>query len=216
MGPWARPCSRCPGPSSSSGSCLTLLLAVALEAAGPTDWHGNAPEAYQEDMYDQQRDDSKRQQHDVDAEHLAVVEDVEEDSEAGPVDGVLAVQGDPLRVQVLLRQVTRKRGTDRDREDAHSDDPCESPAVSPASHEELTPQVDHGEGEEELHAPEVDAVDELAGVADVPPGGPKEDEDNPADDDPDQRRDCPNAEHVHPRRHIAGLFVRQDLLPGPA
>ena len=50
-------------------------------------------------------------------EHLAEVGDVEDGPGTGRVDAVLGLGADPLRVEVLLRQVAREGGADRDDED---------------------------------------------------------------------------------------------------
>src|SRR6202035_3185092 len=86
---------------------------------------------------------------------------------------------------------------------------------------------DH-EDEEELHAPEVDAVEKPPDPCDVPPLRAEYREDDPADHDPDQSHDGDDAEDVYPRAHVGGLAVRQQVVewqaahqpmpdrPGPA
>ena len=60
--------------------------------------------------------DAERQQHDVPHEHLAEVEHVPDGAGAGGVDAVLGLGGDPLRVEVLLREVAGEGGRHGDDE----------------------------------------------------------------------------------------------------
>ena len=60
------------------------------------------------------------------------------------------------------------RGEERD----HAGDPGHRPPAAPGGHPELAPQVDDHEDEEQLHAPEVQAVGELTQRRRVVPGRP--------------------------------------------
>ncbi len=60
---------------------------------------------HQQDVGTDQGDEKKRKQDHVPEEHLADVHEIEERTQAGRVQRVLAVRGDPLRVEVLLRQI---------------------------------------------------------------------------------------------------------------
>ena len=53
-------------------------------------------------MDDDQERNSDRQQHDVQAVHLTEIQNVEEGADAGPIHRILGVDGDELRVEVLL------------------------------------------------------------------------------------------------------------------
>src|SRR5579864_6044268 len=109
-----------------------------------------------------------RQDHDVEAIHLAKVEHVEEGAHADGIQGVLALHGDPLRVKVLLRDIAGKGGADAHEKAEHADDPGRPASVTPGALEEGGPEMEYHEKEERLHAPEVDAVDVVAQTGDVP------------------------------------------------
>src|SRR5581483_12434088 len=106
--------------------------------------------------------DTDRQQHDVQSVHLAEVEDVEERADPGSVHGVLGVYRDELRSEVLLREVSGEGGENADAEDDHADHPCRGTTVPPAGHEVLAPEMKDHREEEQLHRPEVEAVEEQA------------------------------------------------------
>src|SRR4029077_12120543 len=99
----------------------------------------------------------------------AEVQDVEEGTNAGRVHRVLGVDGDELRVEVLLGQVAGEGSEDADGEYDDADHPRRGASVAPAGHEVLTPQVQDHEDEEELHRPEVEAVEEPADPRVMPP-----------------------------------------------
>ncbi len=73
--------------------------------------------------------DEERQEHDVPEQHLAEVEDVEERADARGVEPVLRLPADPLRVEVLLGQVPREGGSDRDEERDRAGDPGHAPVA---------------------------------------------------------------------------------------
>ena len=91
------------------------------------------------------------------------------DPDADRVEGVLAVGGDPLGVEVLLRQVAGEALDHRGHERHHAGDPGHRAAPAPGGHPELAPQVDDQERHEQLDAPQVQAVEEVANRVVVPP-----------------------------------------------
>src|ERR1700687_6443744 len=107
----------------------------------------------------------------MDAVHLPEVEDVEAGAETGSIEPALGADRDPLRREGLLREVAREGRRNRNRKDDHPDHPGHGPTAPPAGHEVLTPEVQHHEDEEDLDAPEVQAIEESAGPRDVPPIG---------------------------------------------
>ena len=159
-----------------------------------------------------QRDQDDRDQHHVPQQHLAEVHQVEERADPGRVERVLAVGRDPLRVEVLLRQVPGEALHDRGDERDHAGDPGERAAAAPGRHPELAPQVDDQERHEQLDAPQVNAVEEVADRVGVPPVGAAERDRESADDRHAERRERGHAEHVHPGRDVRRLAVRQQLL----
>jgi hypothetical protein len=103
-----------------------------------------------------------RKYHDVKAKHLAKVEHVEERTHPKGIDCVLGVDGNSLGVEVLLYQVaseSRDQASQKDHDPYH---PGGSAAITPASGEELAPEVKHHKEEEHLGAPKMEAVEEVA------------------------------------------------------
>jgi hypothetical protein len=82
-------------------------------------------------------DEDDRDEHHVPEEHLAEIHQVEERAQPGGVYGVLAVGGDPLRVEVLLGEVPGEALDDRGEKGDHAADPGERPAAPPGGHPEL-------------------------------------------------------------------------------
>ena len=68
--------------------------------------------AHEQDVPDDQRDDSDGKQDHVEGVHLPEVGDPEEGADADRVQAVLALARDPLRVEVLLREIAREGGPD--------------------------------------------------------------------------------------------------------
>ena len=101
---------------------------------------------------------------------------------------------------------------DRDEERDGAGHPRQRAAAAPGGHEELAPQVDDHEEEEQLHAPEVEAVDEVADDERVPPRRPGERDHDAGDEDDDERRERQDAEDVDPRGDVRRLRVREELL----
>ena len=86
----------------------------ARAGSGGTASNGGTPRAGGPGhVRDDQHADDQRQQHDVPQQHLARVEHVEVGADADRVQPVLGLGGDPLRVEVGLRQVAGERGADR-------------------------------------------------------------------------------------------------------
>ena len=108
------------------------------------------------DPYDQ------RQQARMDQKHLSQVRDIEEGADTDGVQPVLGLERDPLRVEVGLHQVAGEGRAERGQEADHARHPSQRSTATPSGHPELPPQVDDHEDEEQLHAPEVQAVDEPA------------------------------------------------------
>src|SRR4249920_144063 len=159
---------------------------------------------------DQGRHGNREQDH-VPRVHLAEIDDVEEGTDTDGVEAVLALAGDPLRVEVLLGEVPGEGGADRDQEDDRPRYPGPASTAAPGTHEELAPQVhDHGE-EEHFDRPEVDAVEELPDAGVVPPGRALQSKDHARADHHDQRRDRRNTEYIDPRGDICGLPVGKEL-----
>src|SRR5438128_12247370 len=176
----------------------------------------NAFHSNLDDVQEDQRDDCDRQQHHVQAVHLAEVEDVEEPTDAGSVDGVLGIHRDPLGIEVLLGEVAGEGGEDADGERDDADHPGGRPAFTPARHEVLAPEVQHHEDEEHLNAPEVEAVEKAADTRKVPPLGPERRQYHSTKHHPDQRRDGDDPEDVDPGADIERLPVRKEVFPGKA
>ena len=139
--------------------------------------------------------------------------DVEEGADTGRVDAVLGLGADPLGVEVLLGHVAGEGGTDRDEEGDHAGDPGEPALAPPGRHEELAPQVDDHEEEEDLDAPQVEAVDEEPRRTSVPPVGPTMARTHSGEDD-HQGGERQDAEDIDPGRHIGGLTIGQELSGG--
>jgi hypothetical protein len=78
-------------------------------------------------------------------------------------------------------------------------------------HPELPPQVDHHEGHEQLDAPQVDAVEEMAGRVVVPPVRAAQRQREPGHDRQRKSGQGGHAEHVDPRLHVRRLPVGQQL-----
>ena len=170
-------------------------------AAHPDQQHVRADEGDQDDG----------EKDDVPHQHLAEVHQVEERPDADRVEGVLAVGGDPLGVEVLLRQVAGERLDDRGHERHHAGDPGHRAPPPPGGHPELAPQVDDQERHEQLDAPQVQAVEEVANRVVVPPVRPAQGDGEPAGDHHTQRGQRGHAEDVYPGPHVGGLAVRQQL-----
>ena len=148
----------------------------------------------------------------MEQQHLAVVEHVEPRADADRVQAVLGLGGDPLRVEVRLDHVAGERGPDRAEERDRAGDPGHRATAAPGGHEELAPQVDdHGE-EEQLDAPQVQAVDEVADRRHVPPLRALEGQDHAGDEHDDQRGEGRDTEDVDPGRDVGGLPVGQQPL----
>ena len=145
-------------------------------------------------------------------QHLAEVHQVEERADAGRVERVLAVGGDPLGVEVLLGQVAGEALHDRGQEGDHAGDPGQAPAAAPGGHPELAPQVDDQQRHEQLDAPQVQAVEEVTDRVGVPPVGAAERDGEAAHDGHAERGQRGDAEHVHPGGHVGRLAVRQQLV----
>jgi hypothetical protein len=167
---------------------------------------------HEQDVRRHQADHGDRQQQHVVAVHLAEVQNVEEGADAGRVEPVLRLRRDPLRVEVLLRDVAGQGAGDRDHERDRPDHPDAGPPAAPGRHEELAPQVDDHEEEEQLDCPQVDAVDEVPDAGVVPPRRTLQAEHHAGADDDHERGDRQRAEHVDPRGHVGGLAVRQQAI----
>ena len=97
------------------------------------------------------------------------VQHVEVRTDADCIQAVLGLRGDPLRVEVGLRQIAGERGPDRADKRHRAGDPGQRPLAPPGGHEELAPEMDHHAHEEQLHAPQVHRVEEMADRRGVPP-----------------------------------------------
>src|ERR1700730_1043743 len=161
--------------------------------------------------YDQEGDPD-RQQHHVQPVHRAYVQDVDQGSRTRGVHSIFGVDGDELCVEVLLREVPGEGGEDADSKNDDADHPCGGATVSPTGHEVLTPQMQDHEDEEQLHRPEVEAVEEPAQARVMPPLRAHERKYDAAHDDPDQGRDGDNTEDVDPRADVVGLSVWQQMV----
>jgi hypothetical protein len=159
-----------------------------------------------------QRDQDDRDKHDVPQQHLAEVHHVEERTHADRVERVLAVGGDPLGVEVLLGQVPGEALHDRGPEGHHAGDPGQRPAPAPGGHPELAPQVNNHERHEQLDAPQVRAVEEMADGIGVPPVGAADRDDQAGDDGQAQRGQRRHPEHVDPGGNVGRLPVGQQFL----
>ena len=157
-------------------------------------------------------------------QHLAQVEDIPERPDPGAVDPVLGLGGDPLRVEVGLHHIAGKGGADRHQEGHHPGHPGQHASAPPRRHPELAPQVNDHEEEEQLHAPQVQAVEEMPHRGGVPPVDPAHSQDRTRKDDEYQRGQRQHPEHINPRRHIGRLLVgkspvgrqgRQQPVPDP-
>ena len=102
-------------------------------------WRYDPVAADQQDVRDDQRDHDGGEQDDVEGVHLAEVGDVEVGADSNRVEPVLALARDPLRVEVLLREIAGERGSDRDQEHDRPRDPGSGPSAPPGAHEELSP-----------------------------------------------------------------------------
>src|ERR1039457_4031753 len=173
-------------------------------------WHDTL-DAHHDDVGTNQQHQHDRHQDDVPHQHLARVQEIEERPTPGGVDGVLGLGGYPLRVEVGLGYVTGQSGHDRHEEEHHARYPGHGPPPAPSGHEVLAPQVNHHGEEEDLHAPEVQRVHEVANVRNVPPLGPEYGQDAARGDDHDEGRDRGDAKDVDPRGDVAGLGVGQHL-----
>ena len=141
---------------------------------------------HEEHVSTDEQHDRQRQQKYVVAVHLAEIREVEERAYADRVHRVLRLCGDPLRVEVLLRDVAGQRARYGDEEDNRAGDPHAAAASAPCGHPVLAPEVNDHHKEEQLHAPEVDAVEEMPDAGVVPPGGTLQGEDRAGGDDHDQ------------------------------
>ena len=142
-------------------------------------------------------------------QHLPEVHHPEERADADRVERVLAVGRDPLRVEVLLRQVAGERLDDRGEERHHAGDPRPGPTAAPGGHEELAPQVDDHERHEQLNRPQVHAVEEVTGDGGVPPVRPAQRDQHSGADRDDERGKRSHPEHVHPTGDVGRLGLRQ-------
>jgi hypothetical protein len=172
---------------------------------------GDAADPHQQDVRADDGDQHDGHQHHVPQQHLAEIHRPPERAKADRVEGVLAARGDPLRVKVLLRQVAGEALDDRGHERDHAGDPGGRPAAPPGGHPELPPQVDNQEGHEQLDAPQVKAVEEMAHRVRMPPVDPADRDGEPGDDRHSQRGEAGHAEHVDPRGDVRGLAVGQQL-----
>ncbi len=145
-------------------------------------------------------------------QHLAEVHHIEERANAHRVERVLAVGCDPLRVKVLLGYIAGEALHDRGKKGDHSGDPGHRAPPAPGRHPELPPQVDHQQRHEQLDAPQVRAIEEMADRVVVPPVGPADGEGETRDDRQAQRDQRCHAEHVDPGGHVRGLPIGQQLL----
>jgi hypothetical protein len=135
---------------------------------------------------------------DVPHQHLAEVHHVEERANAHRVERVLAVGGDPLRVEILLGHIAGEALHDRGEEGDHSGDPGHRAATAPGRHPELPPQVDHQQRHEQLDAPQVRAVEEVAQRVVMPPIRAAERQREAGHNRDAERDQRGHAEHVHP------------------
>ncbi len=172
---------------------------------------GHAAHADQQHVRADDGDQDDRDEHDVPHQLLAEVQHVEERADPDRVERVLAAGGDPLRVEVLLRQVAGEALHDRGQERDHAGDPGQRAAAAPGRHPELGPQVDDQQRHEQLHAPQVQAVAEVPDRVVVPPVGAAHGQREPGRDRHAERGQRCHPEHVRPRRHVAGLAVGQQL-----
>src|ERR1019366_2764146 len=92
-----------------------------------------------------------------------------ERADADCVECILAVGGNPLRVEVLLGEVASEALDDRSHEGDHAGDPGPRPAAAPRCHPEFSPQVDDEQRHEELDAPQMQAVEEMPERVVMPP-----------------------------------------------
>src|SRR6266487_213087 len=168
--------------------------------------------SHQQHMEHDQGAEGQWQQQDVPHEYLAEVQHVEPGAYPGGVEAVLAFGGDPLGGEVLLRQVAGERRADGGHKRDRAGDPGQLALAAPCRHPERAPQVDDHEEEEQLGAPQVQAVDKQPDLGGVPPGRALQPKPRPRDQDHDEGRDREDAEHVGPRSHVDGLTVRQELL----
>ena len=86
-------------------------------------------------------------------------------------------------------------------------------SAAPRGHPELAPQVDDHEREEQLDAPQVHRVDEVAERRDVPPRRAAHGEHAPETSTTTSGREGQDAEDIDPRRDVDRLPVRERL-PG--
>src|SRR5439155_230698 len=86
---------------------------------------------------------------------------------------------------------------------------CARSPAAPRRHPVLAPQMDDHEEEEQLHGPQVDAVEEVPDTGEMPPGRTLEAQDHARADDHHQCCETRDAEHVDPGRHVRWLAVRQ-------
>ena len=168
--------------------------------------------AHEHDVHDDQKPDDQRQEHDVPHQHLAEVEDVEEGADARGVEAVLGLAADPLRGEVLLAEIAGESRADRDQERDRARDPGQRAPPPPGSHEELAPQVADHEEEEQLGAPEMQAVAEMTHARDVPPTRARKRQHSARGQHEHERSQGQHTEHIDPRRHIDRLRLRQQPL----
>src|SRR5205814_10661128 len=115
------------------------------------------------------------------------VQDVEEAADAGGVHGILSVDGDPLGVEVLLREIAGEGSDNADGECNNPNHPGRRTTLPPARHEVLSPEMQDHEDEEHLHAPEMEAVEEPAGEQEVSPQRAEGRTEAAVQDDPGER-----------------------------
>ena len=147
-------------------------------------------------------------------EHLTEVHEVEERSHPRSIEGILAVCGDPLRIEVLLGEIPGEALDDRHTERDYAGHPGEHPLATPGGHPELAPQMDDHERHEQLDAPQVQAVEEVPDRVVVPPVGAAEGKRETRHHDDRQRGERGYAEHVDPRGHVGRLAVWKKLCRG--
>src|SRR5579872_6884517 len=120
-------------------------------------------------MTGDKRTNHQRQDEDVIAVHLTEVQDVEKGSNANRVECVFPLHRDPLRIEVLLRDVTGERSKNRCQEGYDAYYPGESTTIPPRALEEGGPEMHDHEEEEGLHRPVMRTVQEVADRGKVPP-----------------------------------------------
>jgi hypothetical protein len=119
-----------------------------------------------------------------------------------------------LGVEVRLRKISGKRGSDRHHEGDGSDHPRQAAAVAPGSLAELRPEVERQRKEEGLRRPEMQAVDEVARGADMPPLRAEEGQGQAGEDQQYQAREGDHPKQINRRPHECGQAVGEQVLEG--